>query len=112
MAELTELIRTKSSSENDGVEDCTEFVSFFPDFIWIVRDFTLDLKLHGHPVTEDEYLENALKLIPGIRARPGHRMVQDRVGSAKPAPSPLGWLLYLRLFKVCRNSGWKVVAKL
>uniref|UniRef100_A0A8D1QB72 GB1/RHD3-type G domain-containing protein n=1 Tax=Sus scrofa TaxID=9823 RepID=A0A8D1QB72_PIG len=65
VAELTELIRTKSSSENDGVEDCTEFVSFFPDFIWIVRDFTLDLKLHGHPVTEDEYLENALKLIPG-----------------------------------------------
>lgn len=65
MTELTELIRTKSSSENDGVEDCTEFVSFFPDFIWIVRDFTLDLKLHGHPVTEDEYLENALKLIPG-----------------------------------------------
>uniref|UniRef100_A0A8D1FDK6 GB1/RHD3-type G domain-containing protein n=1 Tax=Sus scrofa TaxID=9823 RepID=A0A8D1FDK6_PIG len=65
VTELTELIRTKSSSENDGVEDCTEFVSFFPDFIWIVRDFTLDLKLHGHPVTEDEYLENALKLIPG-----------------------------------------------
>ncbi|XP_047641306.1 guanylate-binding protein 6-like isoform X2 [Phacochoerus africanus] len=65
VTELTELIRTKSSSENDGVEDCTEFVSFFPDFIWIVRDFTLDLKLNGHPVTEDEYLENALKLIPG-----------------------------------------------
>uniref|UniRef100_A0A8C3WS04 GB1/RHD3-type G domain-containing protein n=1 Tax=Catagonus wagneri TaxID=51154 RepID=A0A8C3WS04_9CETA len=64
VTELTELIRTKSSSENDGVEDASEFVSFFPDFIWIVRDFTLELKLNGHPVTEDEYLENALKLIP------------------------------------------------
>uniref|UniRef100_A0A8C3WV75 GB1/RHD3-type G domain-containing protein n=1 Tax=Catagonus wagneri TaxID=51154 RepID=A0A8C3WV75_9CETA len=48
VTELTELIRTKSSSENDGVEDASEF-----------------LKLNGHPVTEDEYLENALKPIPG-----------------------------------------------
>ncbi|XP_057569679.1 guanylate-binding protein 6 [Hippopotamus amphibius kiboko] len=65
VTELTELIRAKSSSSLDRVEDSTEFVSFFPDFIWAVRDFTLELKLNGHPITEDEYLENALKLIPG-----------------------------------------------
>ena len=68
MTELTELIRAKSSQRPDGVEDYTEFVSFFPDFIWAVRDFILELKLNGHPITEDQYLENALKLIPGIRA--------------------------------------------
>ena len=51
----------------DGVRDSIEFVSFFPDFIWTVRDFTLELKLNGDPITEDEYLENALKLIKGIR---------------------------------------------
>ncbi|KAM5267225.1 guanylate-binding protein 6-like isoform 2-T5 [Hipposideros larvatus] len=69
VAELTELIRAKSSPVPNRVEDSTEFVSFFPDFIWTVRDFTLDLKLHGLPITEDEYLENALKLIPGINLK-------------------------------------------
>ncbi|XP_067582927.1 guanylate-binding protein 6-like isoform X4 [Pseudorca crassidens] len=65
VTELTELIRAKSSSRSGVLEDSTEFVSFFPDFIWTVRDFTLELMLNGHPITEDEYLENALKLIPG-----------------------------------------------
>ncbi|CAK6441320.1 unnamed protein product [Pipistrellus nathusii] len=65
VTELTELIRAKSSPKHLEVEDATEFVSFFPDFIWAVRDFTLELKLNGHPITADEYLENALKLIPG-----------------------------------------------
>uniref|UniRef100_A0A8C0D5X7 GB1/RHD3-type G domain-containing protein n=1 Tax=Balaenoptera musculus TaxID=9771 RepID=A0A8C0D5X7_BALMU len=45
--------------------DSAEFVSFFPDFVWAVRDFMLELELDGYPITEDEYLENALKLIPG-----------------------------------------------
>ncbi|XP_045055470.2 guanylate-binding protein 6 isoform X1 [Desmodus rotundus] len=65
VTELTELIRAKSSPTPDGIEDSMEFVSFFPDFVWTVRDFTLELKLNGHPITEDEYLENALKLVPG-----------------------------------------------
>ncbi|KAI2517840.1 guanylate binding protein 7, partial [Homo sapiens] len=65
VTELTELIRAKSCPRPDEVEDSSEFVSFFPDFIWTVRDFTLELKLDGHPITEDEYLENALKLISG-----------------------------------------------
>uniref|UniRef100_A0A8D2ALZ1 GB1/RHD3-type G domain-containing protein n=1 Tax=Sciurus vulgaris TaxID=55149 RepID=A0A8D2ALZ1_SCIVU len=54
----------KFSPRLDGVEDSTAFVSFFPDFVWTVRDFTLELNLHGHPITEDEYLENALRMIP------------------------------------------------
>ncbi|KAM5323996.1 guanylate-binding protein 6 isoform 4-T5 [Glossophaga mutica] len=65
VTELTELIRTKSSPTPNRGDDSMEFVSFFPDFVWTVRDFTLELKLNGHPITEDEYLENALKLIPG-----------------------------------------------
>ena len=67
MWQLTEFIRAKSSPKMDGVRDSIEFVSFFPDFIWTVQDFTLELKLNGDPITEDEYLENALKLIKGIR---------------------------------------------
>uniref|UniRef100_A0A452T1E6 Guanylate-binding protein 6-like n=1 Tax=Ursus maritimus TaxID=29073 RepID=A0A452T1E6_URSMA len=69
VTELTKLIRAKSSPEEDGTEDSTEFVSFFPDFIWAVRDFSLELKLNDHPITEDEYLENALKLIAGNNSR-------------------------------------------
>lgn len=68
MTKLTELIRAKSSPRSDGIEDAREFVGFFPDFIWTVRDFTLELKLDGHCITEDQYLENALQLVPGIRA--------------------------------------------
>ena len=70
MTELTQLIKAKSSPSPDGEEDCAEFVAFFPDFIWAVRDFTLKLKVHVYPITEDEYLDNALKLIRGIRAWP------------------------------------------
>ncbi|XP_036302738.1 guanylate-binding protein 6-like [Pipistrellus kuhlii] len=66
VTELTELIRAKSSLTPDGIEDSAEFVSFFPDFIWAVRDFSLELELNGLPITEDEYLENSLKLIPGM----------------------------------------------
>ncbi|XP_032103702.1 guanylate-binding protein 6-like [Sapajus apella] len=65
VTELTELIKSKSSPSSDKAENSTEFVSFFPDFIWTVRDFTLELKLNGYPITEDQYLENALKLIQG-----------------------------------------------
>lgn len=71
MTELTKLIKAKSSPSPDGEEDCPEFVTFFPDFIWAVRDFTLELKLNGHSITEDQYLENALKLTKGYRAWPG-----------------------------------------
>ncbi|OWK12840.1 hypothetical protein Celaphus_00014936, partial [Cervus elaphus hippelaphus] len=67
VTELTELLRAKSSPRPDGVEDSTEFVNFFPDFIWTVQDFALELKLKGRPITEDQYLENSLKLIPGLR---------------------------------------------
>ncbi|XP_065430011.1 guanylate-binding protein 1-like isoform X3 [Chrysemys picta bellii] len=46
-------------------EDSAEFVRFFPAFVWAVRDFVLQLVLDGREITEDEYLENALKLKRG-----------------------------------------------
>ncbi|XP_077192898.1 guanylate-binding protein 1-like [Paroedura picta] len=64
VTELTERIKSKSSpTENSGaLEDSAEYVRFFPTFIWAVRDFSLQLVLNGQPCTDDEYLENALKL--------------------------------------------------
>ncbi|XP_058537296.1 guanylate-binding protein 3-like [Ochotona princeps] len=69
VTELSQLIRTRASPTSDEAEDCTEFVHLFPDFVWAVRDFSLELKLQERHITEDEYLENALKLIPGENPR-------------------------------------------
>ncbi|XP_020670103.3 guanylate-binding protein 1 isoform X1 [Pogona vitticeps] len=66
VTELTKKIRTKSSpvlSHED--EDSAEFIRFFPAFIWAVRDFTLALEIDGCLVSDDGYLENALKLQKG-----------------------------------------------
>ena len=71
MTELTQIIRTKSSPSPGEEDDSAEFMSFFPDLLWAVRDFTLELELDGHTITADEYLQNALKLIPGIRGWSG-----------------------------------------
>ncbi|XP_053326501.1 guanylate-binding protein 1-like [Spea bombifrons] len=56
--QITELIKVKSE-ENDDEE--AELSRHFPTFIWAVRDFSLKLELEGEAITEDEYLENALK---------------------------------------------------
>ena len=56
--ELTDHIKVKSSTRE---EEGTDFPSFFPSFIWAVRDFALQLKLDGRTITANEYLENALK---------------------------------------------------
>ncbi|KAK7130462.1 hypothetical protein R3I93_019952 [Phoxinus phoxinus] len=63
VTELTECIKVKSSDED--TDDSTEFVKFFPSFIWAVRDFTLERKIDGKDATENEYLEFALKLKHG-----------------------------------------------
>ncbi|XP_028922506.1 guanylate-binding protein 1-like [Ornithorhynchus anatinus] len=60
VTELSEHIQMKA-----GEEDDTQFYRFFPHFVWTVRDFTLQLSIDGKEVTEDEYLENALKLKSG-----------------------------------------------
>ncbi|XP_034976215.1 guanylate-binding protein 1-like [Zootoca vivipara] len=62
VTELTKRIKVKSTPAKEGEEeDSGDFLRFFPAFIWAVRDFSLLLKLNGKPITEDEYLENALK---------------------------------------------------
>ncbi|XP_032625153.2 guanylate-binding protein 1-like isoform X6 [Chelonoidis abingdonii] len=71
VTELTERIKVKVAGEGGRQEgeDSAEFVRFFPAFVWAVRDFTLQLQLDGREITEDEYLENALKLKPGNSQR-------------------------------------------
>ncbi|CAM4570611.1 unnamed protein product [Leuciscus chuanchicus] len=63
VTELTECIKVRSSDED--TDNSSEFVKFFPSFIWAVRDFTLELKIDDKDATENEYLEFALKLKHG-----------------------------------------------
>ncbi|KAK2488600.1 hypothetical protein MC885_011078 [Smutsia gigantea] len=65
VTELTDRIRAKASPAANETEDSADFVSFFPDFVWTLRDFTLDLEADGTTITADEYLENSLKLKQG-----------------------------------------------
>lgn len=71
---LTKYIQTKASaqfaatedSEDDGAARASALASFFPDFLWIVRDFTLQLEEDGQQVTARDYFESALKQQPPL----------------------------------------------
>ncbi|KAK6469537.1 guanylate-binding protein 1-like isoform X2 [Huso huso] len=65
VTELTDLIKVKSQDSASDEEDI-HFVRYFPQFIWAVRDFTLELKIEGVSVSADEYLEHALSLKKGF----------------------------------------------
>ncbi|XP_069497001.1 guanylate-binding protein 1-like [Ambystoma mexicanum] len=71
VSELTELIKVKSKAnssqkEDDDIEDECQFVRYFPNFVWVVRDFTLELKIDGQVVSERQYLEHSLALKSGV----------------------------------------------
>ena len=55
----------KSSTEMSEAQNLSSLAQFFPSFLWILRDFTLDLQnARGDTITPDEYLEDALKPVP------------------------------------------------
>lgn len=68
VAELTEQIQVKSAGADNAANEEgeeSEFVRYFPSFVWAVRDFTLERKIEGQAVSEDEYLEFALQIKKG-----------------------------------------------
>ncbi|EDL12061.1 mCG145180, isoform CRA_b, partial [Mus musculus] len=70
VTELTDLLRTRNSSDSNQTEgEGPADMSFFPDLVWTLRDFFLDLQANGHAITSDEYLENSLKLKQGSDER-------------------------------------------
>ncbi|XP_072704483.1 PDZ domain-containing protein GIPC1 isoform X2 [Ciconia boyciana] len=64
---LSEHVKLKAAPKEsaDELEDSEKFVLFFPTFVWAVRDFTLQLEVDRKEISEDEYLENSLKLKAG-----------------------------------------------
>ncbi|XP_047018497.1 guanylate-binding protein 1 isoform X3 [Ictalurus punctatus] len=71
VTELAEQIKIKSpasrAAEEKEEEEDAQFVQFFPNFIWAVRDFSLELVIDEKgQVTENEYLDFALQLKKGL----------------------------------------------
>ena len=53
-------MQTRSDQHKGGNSD-SDFDYYFPDFIYILRDFNLDLIIDGKEMSPDEYLEHSLK---------------------------------------------------
>lgn len=61
---ITKHIQVKSSGEQESTED---YAKYLPSFIWVLRDFALQLINHGgDEISPPEYLENALSPQPGF----------------------------------------------
>jgi hypothetical protein len=54
-----------AASSDDDAAVAAEASRFAPSFLWLLRDFYLDLSDEGRPITPREYLEAALRLAPG-----------------------------------------------
>uniref|UniRef100_K3W833 GB1/RHD3-type G domain-containing protein n=1 Tax=Globisporangium ultimum (strain ATCC 200006 / CBS 805.95 / DAOM BR144) TaxID=431595 RepID=K3W833_GLOUD len=66
---LTKYIQAKAhagTEEHGGEngEEGSELAAFFPDFLWVVRDFTLQLQEEGRKMSPRDYFESALKHQP------------------------------------------------
>lgn len=64
---LTPENNEEQEDSDDDEEDPEELAQFFPNFLWVLRDFSLELvDQNGKQITPKEYLENALALHKGI----------------------------------------------
>ncbi|RHY20056.1 hypothetical protein DYB25_003776 [Aphanomyces astaci] len=58
---LTKYIQVSANPSSSS----SSLADFFPSFLWVVRDFTLQLEESGRAISSKEYLENALKPAQG-----------------------------------------------
>ncbi|KAJ1449469.1 guanylate-binding protein [Pelagophyceae sp. CCMP2097] len=69
VANLSQHIRVSDHGEAASELDAHEFHKFFPSFVWVVRDFALDLvDEYGTAIDSDEYLDRALRTQVGFDA--------------------------------------------
>ncbi|OMO51426.1 hypothetical protein COLO4_37677 [Corchorus olitorius] len=61
ITEMTKLIQTRATC---GKDIASELGHFSPIFVWLLRDFYLDLTENNTKVTPKDYLEKALKPVP------------------------------------------------
>ncbi|CAH0475643.1 unnamed protein product [Peronospora belbahrii] len=61
IANLAKHIKFSASADESEDEAVMQFHSFFPSFLWVVRDFTLELvDEDGDTISSSDYLERAL----------------------------------------------------
>uniref|UniRef100_T1JAA3 GB1/RHD3-type G domain-containing protein n=1 Tax=Strigamia maritima TaxID=126957 RepID=T1JAA3_STRMM len=65
VTQLTENIKVKSNQKESEDSNLNDFTEFLPAFVVAVRDFTLDLRLDGRPVSANDYFNHILNLKPG-----------------------------------------------
>ena len=63
---LTKHIQIKSSGINNEDIDPQDFARYFPSFMWVVRDFTLQLRDGDREMSSREYMEQALEMESGF----------------------------------------------
>ena len=71
VANLSQHVQVKANQGGDGNEgesaSLEALASFFPSFMWVIRDFALDLVDEDYnDITEQDYLENCLKQKDGF----------------------------------------------
>ena len=66
-----------ASSPSSSSEDLSLLAAHFPDFLWVLRDFSLQLQdASGSPITARQYLEQALQPVSGARSADQNRVRQ------------------------------------
>ncbi|CAK4652314.1 hypothetical protein LEN26_016805 [Aphanomyces euteiches] len=66
---LTKYIQVSTGGNGSG----GNLAEFFPAFLWVVRDFTLQLEEEGKAISSRDYLEKALKPQPGTSDDTQHK---------------------------------------
>ena len=55
---------SKENKKKDNLDDnVKELNDYFPEFLWLVRDFMLQLEDDGNEIDAKEYLEIALRVM-------------------------------------------------
>ncbi|EOD17755.1 hypothetical protein EMIHUDRAFT_464140 [Emiliania huxleyi CCMP1516] len=69
VAQLTKKIRVHAAGNGGGGSDAAELAEVMPSFLWLLRDFQLELEdEQGRPISPDAYLEQSLRAQPGSSA--------------------------------------------
>ncbi|GAB4817604.1 hypothetical protein N2152v2_004650 [Parachlorella kessleri] len=84
VTEMTKHIRVRASGGSSD-SDASELASFTPSFLWLLRDFYLRLEEDGRQVTPRDYLETALRALPGNgRAVEAKNQIRESIKSLFP----------------------------
>ena len=65
----TDTGKVRGGSNDDGATDEAQLSQFLPPFLWLLRDFHLDLEKDGEAISTAQYLEQALADRPGSSSR-------------------------------------------